>query len=984
MRTLLLFFTLLSLLSATTLLAQPQPVTRPSSVPTLALPALDNTRLLQEELSLRKPGRAPRFAEVRQVSVRPETDGVWQVNNDGTTTWRLRISSPNAESINLGFTEFSMPRGGELYLHTGKKDNWEVRGPYTPADNEVHNQLWTPVINGDEVVVEVTLPEEERSNLRLWLTEVNHDFLGFTENVEKSGSCNVDVICGDADGYAIVDKYRDIIRSVVVYSIGGGTFCTGFLVNNTSQDGTPYFMTADHCNMTAANAPSLVTYYNFENSTCRPVGSAASGGAGDGVLGVNNTGAIFRASNPASDMTLLELDDPIPAAANAFLAGWDNSYDVPTDTMIAIHHPSTDEKRISFTFQQTFFTAGYAGNNAPTTGTHLEVPDWDIGTTEPGSSGSPIFDRFHRVRGQLHGGQAACGNNSFDTYGAVARSWEGGGSSSTRLRDWLDPNNTGVSAIDGREVNVAPSTIVATPSAQSACGTDQVQYSLAIGSGFTSNVTLSIGDLPAGLGASYSQNPAAPGSTVTLTVGANTPQTGEYDFTVMASDGSNDDSVPLNLTLTAATPGPPTGITPAHNETDVSLTPTIQWSGTGMGDYLFEIALDPSFTNTVFTGTLTTEEFTPASPLEQSTTYYWIVQEVNECGAGQASIVHEFTTLVLACGGPQQSADVPVTIAGNGTSSSTSDLVLNQNSTVESIEVSLDVSHTYVGDLRISLEGPNGTSAVLVDRIGRTTTGFGCGGDNLVLTFSDMAASTSAALEATCNNEPAASGTYQPVDALSVFAGVTVSGTWQLVVEDLADGDGGTLNNWSLTICTADAALPVELISFGGTGKDCSYTLDWTVEREEGFSHYEVERSTDGRTFSFIGQVESGRQRYTFVDELAQGHAYYRLKLIDLDGSFAYSALVAAQTECNRNSLISLYPNPVDKANTLQLDFNNPLTTGTSFTVFGADGRAVFNRSATGIGNRSTSLELGELPAGTYYLRIVSGGQAEVRSFVKM
>lgn len=205
------------------------------------------------------------------------------MNSDGTTTWRLRISSPGAESINLGFTEFVMPQGGELYLHTGKQDNWEVRGPYTPADNDAHNQLWTPIVNGDEVVVEVTLPQSERVNLRLWLTDVNHDFLGFAANIEKSGSCNLDVVCGAADGHPIVDKYRDIIRSVVVYSRGGGTFCTGFLVNNVTQDGTPYFMAADHCGMNASNAASLVTYYNFENSTCRTVGSGASGGNGRAI-----------------------------------------------------------------------------------------------------------------------------------------------------------------------------------------------------------------------------------------------------------------------------------------------------------------------------------------------------------------------------------------------------------------------------------------------------------------------------------------------------------------------------------------------------------------------------------------------------------------------------------------------------------------------------------------------------------------------------
>jgi len=76
------------------------------------------------------------------------------------------------------------------------------------------------------------------------------------------------------------------------------------------------------------------------------------------------------------------------------------------------------------------------------------VIDWDAGTTEPDSSGSPLFDQNHHVVGQLHGGYAACGNNSSDWYGQFSVSWNGGGTSATRLRDWLDPGNTGVNSVD--------------------------------------------------------------------------------------------------------------------------------------------------------------------------------------------------------------------------------------------------------------------------------------------------------------------------------------------------------------------------------------------------------------------------------------------------------------------------------------------------------------------------------------------------------
>jgi hypothetical protein len=86
MRSLPVFLTLFCSLLVTTLFAQPQPILRPSSVPTLALPALDNALLLDEERALREPGRAPYFAQTRKVNVRPTTEGTWTDNADGTTT----------------------------------------------------------------------------------------------------------------------------------------------------------------------------------------------------------------------------------------------------------------------------------------------------------------------------------------------------------------------------------------------------------------------------------------------------------------------------------------------------------------------------------------------------------------------------------------------------------------------------------------------------------------------------------------------------------------------------------------------------------------------------------------------------------------------------------------------------------------------------------------------------------------------------------
>ncbi|MHC4090279.1 MAG: trypsin-like serine peptidase, partial [Planctomycetota bacterium] len=282
----------------------------------------------------------------------------------------------------------------------------------------------------------MTIRADLVEQLQLALTSINVGYRGFGKGGgNRSGSCNVDVICPEGD------DWRLDIPSVGVISTGGSTFCTGFMVNNTANDLTPYFMTAEHCGIHSGNAASLVVYWNYENSWCRPPGSPESGQPGDGSLDQFQTGSFWRSSYDPSDVTLVELDeDPDPLWEVSY-AGWDRTSN-DASMAVAIHHPNTDEKRISFEYQPTT-TTSYLGETIPGDGTHVRVEDWDLGTTEPGSSGSPLFNQDHRAVGQLHGGYASCTSQTSDWYGRFSVSWTGGGTPSTRLSDWLDSESTG-------------------------------------------------------------------------------------------------------------------------------------------------------------------------------------------------------------------------------------------------------------------------------------------------------------------------------------------------------------------------------------------------------------------------------------------------------------------------------------------------------------------------------------------------------------
>ncbi len=741
-------------------------------IPIFAMEPVNNKDLQEVYSNETKENRAPKFAHPFKVNI--DQEDFLQVIGTPNTSFYGEIYSEGAKSLNLGFEQFLLPEGSQFFIYSHMEKEWI--GPFEKEKREVL-EYWTPIIAGDRLTLKVTVPTELRDQLNVELSSVNHDFVGFGGAV--SGSCNLDVVCGAADGYPEVDLYRDIIRSVGVYTINGTWFCSGALINTADQSCRPYFLTANHCLNSNAAANGVVIYWNFENSYCRPPGSADSGSGGDGPLDQFNSGTDLIASNATSDFTLLEVSGDIDADVNAFLAGWNRERKAPP-AAIAIHHPSTDEKRISFEFDPLAIS-DYLSTNVNNNEHYLWVDDWDVGTTEPGSSGSPLFDEDKRIIGQLSGGFAACGNEDSDWYGFMASNFSLETNPNNGIGSHLDPNQSGVIVVDGEEYNTCGlSNFAIIGLMDTVCtDTDTLKFKI-INSDPTEDLSLTVETGSENPTVTFSNGDvlASGDSTILMLTDLADYGAGVNSFELDIDQGGA--SITRELLFVRMTvPSVPTIISPVSGAS--LLAPfDIEWQDVGTS-YTLTYSLNSDFSDS------TEVELTEASfrveNFDLGERYYFEIIAHNLCGPSLPLVV-DYEIRDAICYLLDHSEDV--SISDNSTSEIPFGVDIGGGLAYLELR-NVDIAHTYVGDLTIELTA-NGQSITLLDEE--------CGSsNNVLLGFKDDGLA-----DIPC--PPSTGLDYQAETPFSDWYGRTDIDKFNFVVSDGAQGDEGQIQNVSLFYCT--------------------------------------------------------------------------------------------------------------------------------------------------------------------------------------
>ena len=186
-----------------------------------------------------------------------------------------------------------------------------------------------------------------------------------------------------------------------------------------------------------------------------------------------------------------------------------------------------------------------------------------------------------------------------------------------------------------------------------------------------------------------------------------------------------------------------------------------------------------------------------------------------------------------------------------------------------------------------------------------------------------------------------------------------------------------------VTLCNNNIVLPLTLIDFNAKAQEGSINVLWQTANEINFSRFELQRSTDAQNFNTIAEIKGkGKGNYAYIDADVEPVLiyYYRLKLVDLDGSFTYSNIKSASI--SGKSTAHIFPNPT--TGILNLNINSGTSININYEVINISGQVVLYKNARLVEGKNTiEINTSDFPAGVYSVKVNSGTELPTMRFVK-
>lgn len=382
-----------------------------SSVNKMMLPTFDVQQILEEDrLNQIEDVNIPfRFGKGFDTDLSLNKSGSWQNTDDGRV-WTMRFHSTGAKSLNFIFNDFYLPEGAELYIVN--TDQTVLYGPVTASCIPEDGFFMTDLIAGEDVSIHLFEPGECMGQSRLKISRIIHAYRGVSVDANGALRSSGDLLPCHNDVACFSDWNAESKAVALVLLANGTSLCSGALVMSADHSFRPYFLSAFHC-VDIGDIPGALTAAEISEAEHWMFKFDYKKGCGSNTVssGVTFNGAVFRAGYCDTDFALMELNsNPGNVLYPPTWLGWDRSGSTPLSGTF-IHHPVGSPMKISFDndalslkgeeFSFSNSVIFYPPN-------HFWLSNLDNGTTQGGSSGSPLLNENKRVIGQLLGGQSGC------------------------------------------------------------------------------------------------------------------------------------------------------------------------------------------------------------------------------------------------------------------------------------------------------------------------------------------------------------------------------------------------------------------------------------------------------------------------------------------------------------------------------------------------------------------------------------------------
>ncbi len=344
--------------------------------------------------------------------------------------------------------------------------------------------------------------------------------------------------------------------------------------------------------------------------------------------------------------------------------------------------------------------------------------------------------------------------------------------------------------------------LVSTSDDLTVCSNKNAVYTFDYKQTGNTTTTFSAENLPAGAVATFSPASLSSNSVVTMTIsGLSNVIPNSYTIGIKGYNGIESETRFKKLTLFSDSFTPITLVNPANLQQNLATAIFLKWENSPNAKYyIVQVSTTPNFNDLLKNVVVDTASYL-LQDLNELTTYYWRVLPSNDCGTAieSSATVFSFQTGQLLCGQDFLATNFSnATIANTANSTASVPIEVTGKIIIGDLNVILDISHTYIEDLTLTLTGPESIGSPVILLFSEPCGSFENINCNIDDSGGDFVCSTT---------PPGISGTVKPIDPLSSLNGLPASGTWTLTVNDAYNEDGGTINAVKLSFCSLQAPL---------------------------------------------------------------------------------------------------------------------------------------------------------------------------------